>query len=92
MQPLMQPKVYPPELRHELMKSGRIMRAIANRWILGWPGRVKKLIELNEYLPALKEQTELELDAIAENADSWLTETEKVQLAGLSLECPIPRT
>jgi hypothetical protein len=48
------------------------------------------LINTHQYLPALRAQLEAELDALAENADNWLSETEKVQLAGLSLECPLP--
>ena len=92
LQELMKPEAYPPEIRKVLMQSPRIERAICNRWMLGWPGRVQKLIETGEYLPALKEQYNLELDAIAENADNSLSETEKAELAGLSLECPIAET
>lgn len=89
MQPLIKPNEYPPAIRMEISRMGRIATAIANRWMLGWPGRVKKLITTRQYLPALVYQHEQEVDALAENPDNWLTETEKVQLAGLSLECPL---
>ena len=86
MQELIKPQDYQAEIRRELQLSGRIERAICNRWMLGWPEQVKKLIETGEYLTVLKQQAEWEMDAIAENTDNWLSETEKVQLAGLSLE------
>lgn len=92
LQELMKPEAYPPEIRKVLQEPNWIRRAIANRWILGWPGRVKRLIETGEYLPALLEQEEQEADALAENADNSLSPTEKAQLAGLSLECPIAET
>lgn len=86
---LMKREIYPKGMSLEIERMGRIAVNIANRWVLGWPGRVKKLISQGVYLQTLREQRELELDAIAENLDTHLTETEKAQLAGLSLECPI---
>jgi hypothetical protein len=83
-------KAYPPEILREVRSIGRIGWQIADRWMLGWPERVQALINTHQYLPALRAQLEAELDALAENADNWLSETEKVQLAGLSLECPLP--
>lgn len=85
---LVNEKAYPPEIRREIERMGRIGWQIADRWMLGWPGRVKELIRTGEYLPVLQAQREAELDALAENADNSPSETEKVQLAGLSLECP----
>lgn len=82
--------MYPAAVLAELRRSGRIKRQIANRWMLGWPGRVKELIKTNQYLPALEAQYQAELDALADNADPTLAEHEKVELAGLSLECPVP--
>lgn len=92
MQPLVRPAAYPPAIRREIAQLGRIGTAIANRWMLGWPERVKALIAAGQYLPALTAQHEAELDALAENAENWLSEMEKVQLAGLSLECPLPES
>jgi hypothetical protein len=89
--PLVNEKAYPPRIRDEILDRGRIARQIADRWMLGWPQRVQALIQAEQYLPALTAQREAELDALAENADNWLSETEKVQLAGLSLECPFPQ-
>lgn len=57
---------------------------------LGWPGRVQALIKAGDYLPALEARYQAELDALADNADPTLAEHEKVELAGLSLECPLP--
>lgn len=82
---------YPGAILAELKRSGRIKRQIANRWLLGWPGRVKELIKAGQYLQALEAQYQAELDALADNADPTLAEHEKVELAGLSLECPLPR-
>lgn len=89
MMTLVKPQAYPPAIRMEIGQMGRIATDIANRWMLGWPKRVEKLIQTGEYLPALREQRELEVDVLVENRDTHLTETEKVQLAGLSLECPV---
>lgn len=87
--PLVNEKAYPPEILQEVRDMGRIGWQIADRWMLGWPKRVQALIKKHQYLPALRAQREAELDALAENADNWLSETEKAQLAGLSLECPL---
>lgn len=80
----------PAGIRKALDDASRIKIQIANRWMLGWPGRVQALIKAGDYLPALEARYQAELDALADNADPTLAEHEKVELAGLSLECPLP--
>jgi hypothetical protein len=51
MQELVKPNAYPPEVRAKLLAmSSQTAREIANRWMLGWPKRVQRLIAENYYL------------------------------------------
>ena len=56
MQELYQAKLYPQETRAQIVAMGSLAVEIANRWMLGWPERVKGLLRTGEYLPALAEQ------------------------------------
>lgn len=61
---------------------------IANRWMMGWPERVKALIEANEYLPALLEQEEAERTAYSNREIQHLARHEIADLYGLSSRPP----
>ena len=85
---LYSPNQYPPKIREELAKMSPLAREIANRWMLGWPKRVKTLIRAQEYLPALKAQEQQERDVLSNPGNSHLARHEIVQEYGLSLEPP----
>lgn len=90
MQPLYRPETYPPDVKVALDKARPLMAEIANRWMLGWPKRVKALIEAGEYLAALNEQTEKELDALSQPGNAHLAHHEIAELYGLTPEPPTP--
>jgi hypothetical protein len=54
-------------LKIETMGSTAV--SIANRWALGWEGRVMKLLVAKQYLTKLTEQTELEKDILANETE-----------------------
>lgn len=88
MQTLYTQKAYPEQIRAVINQSGQMGIELANRWMLGWPKRVKRLLAANEYKEAFLNQLEQEKEAIAANSETWLAPLEKVQMAGLSLEPP----
>lgn len=95
MQPTMQeiysPKTYPPETRQAILAMGSLAVEIANRWMLGWPDRVKALLKSGEYLQALKDQRESEATVNAKAADlTHLARHEINEMYGLSQEPPEP--
>jgi len=91
MQELYQPTLYPPQTRAQIVAMGSLAVEIANRWILGWPVRVKGLLETGEYLAALAEQRECEATANARAANlCHLARHEINELFGLSQEPPAP--
>lgn len=87
---LYQPKTYPSTVRARIGAMGPIATQVANRWMLGWPLRVKGLLETGEYLPELERQTEQERNAMAEPGLNHLSSWEKVEVMGLSNEAPFP--
>lgn len=90
MQALYKPNAYPPEVREKLLAmSSQTAREIANRWMLGWPKRVQRLIEEAYYLEALADQTEQEERAKMDTSLNHLSSWEKAQVYELSLEPPI---
>lgn len=66
MQPLLQPNKYPLEVRKAIYSQSSLGVAIANRWILGWPKRVKALLDKDEYQAEFLKQAEIERNALAE--------------------------
>ena len=89
MNALVSPKSYPPQIREDLLAMPPLAQEIANRWVMGWPQRVKALVAAGEFLPALRKQEEAERDALADPGLGHLALHEKVQMAGLTLEPPI---
>jgi hypothetical protein len=74
-------------LKIEVM--GRNAVAIANRWALGWPTTVMELLVDGRYLEVLGEQHERELDVICDTYMPHLSETEILQMQGVSLSPPV---
>jgi len=90
MQELIQPNAYPADVRAKLLAmSSQTAREIANRWMLGWPKRVQRLIEAHYYLEALADQTEQEERAKMDTSLNHLSNWEKAQVYELSLAPPI---
>ena len=88
MQQLYSPNSYPAPIRAKLNKMPPLAVEIANRWMLGWPKRVKALINANQYLPALKAQEEAEREAYSSETNKHLARHEIAELYGLSAEPP----
>ncbi|MDP1541487.1 MAG: hypothetical protein Q8K59_13305 [Nitrosomonas sp.] len=83
MQTLYQAQNYPDELRNLVVQS-RIGIELANRWMLGWPDRVKVLIEAQEYHAAFEIQLEQEIEAEANAAQyGHLSSWEKREVLGM---------
>jgi hypothetical protein len=86
---------YPPEILKKIQTARNLTISIANRWMMGWPERVKTLVETGEYWQALVRQTEQELDTRAEMIDQAerlnLAPWEINELAGLDPAPPVPR-
>lgn len=89
MQELIKPNAYPPEVRTQLLTMSQTAREIANRWMLGWPKRVQRLIEEHYYLEALAEQTRWEEKAKMDTSLNHLSSWEKAQVWELPMEPPI---
>jgi hypothetical protein len=88
MQELVKPNAYPIEVREEVLAMSQTAREIANRWMLGWPKRVQRLIAENYYLEALAEQTRQEERAKMDTSLNHLSSWEKAQVWELSLAPP----
>lgn len=88
MQDLVKPNAYPPEVRAKLLAMSPTAREIANRWMLGWPRRVQKLIRSEYYLEALANQTAEEERAKADTSLNHLSSWEKAQVWELPMAPP----
>ena len=90
MQELLKPKSYPVEAKRAIFSQSSLGVAIANRWMLGWPGRVKKLLETGEYAEALTSQVETERFVLASTADmTHLAQHEIMEMYGLNPAPPL---
>lgn len=69
MQELSSRKVYSAEVAAQIESMGELAVSIANRWMLGWPDRVKALLKAGAYLECLESQTAEEKDILAKEAD-----------------------
>lgn len=88
MQSLYSPEKYPHDLADQIERLSPMAIAIANRWMLGWPGAVNELIESEEYLDALKFQEEQERRAQSQSGLSHLSSWEKTEVMGLTQAPP----
>lgn len=77
-------EIYGPELAETIETMGSISVTIANRWALGWLDRVKALLEAKTYLANLQQQTEAEVNMVAEAVEmDHLTHSEKMKVFDL---------
>jgi hypothetical protein len=83
------PQDYPKPILAELNRSRPLMVEIANRWMRGWPKRVKALLKSGDYLELLKYQTEQELDVYCLPGNQHLARHEIAELYGLSPAPPV---
>jgi hypothetical protein len=82
-------KAYPSEALRAVLNSGRLGIELANRWMLGWPEGVQRLIAAGEFVDAFKNQLEQEKDALASAQDSsHLAPMEIIAMAGLAMGPP----
>lgn len=88
MQALHSPSSYPTEIREALRKMPPLATEIANRWMLGWPKRVKALIEAGKYLESLQAQETREREALSQPGNKHLAHHEIAELYGLTPEPP----
>ena len=89
MQEIYRKKAFTPEALIAVRNGGRLGAALANRWMLGWPETVQKLMEAGEYVEAFKRELNLELDALTSAQDSsHLAEMEIIAMAGLAMGPP----
>ena len=58
-------KSYPKGVAEKIEAMGAIAMSVANRWMLGWPERVKALLKAETYLGFLESQVEQEKDVLA---------------------------
>ena len=69
MEALYSPKTYPRPIADQIEQMGSIAVSIANRWLLGWPKRVKSLLKSGTYLDSLSLQVDQEKDILANEAN-----------------------
>ena len=92
METLYRPNAYPTAVRAKLRALPPLATEIANRWMMGWPDRVKALLKTEEYLPALIEQEQEERRILSSAETRHLAQHEILQEHGLSLEPPTTST
>jgi hypothetical protein len=88
MQDLYSPKTYPPTLQAQIKAMPPLATDIANRWLMGWPKRVKGLIVANQYLAALTSQEAQERKAYLSPGNGHLAHHEIAEMYGLTPEPP----
>ena len=69
MQELTSRKAYPGAMAAQIEARGAMAVSIANRWVMGWPQRVKALVQSGVYLECLVAQVDQETDIVAKTAD-----------------------
>ncbi|UTA55184.1 hypothetical protein L3D22_04945 [Lysobacter soli] len=80
--------VYPPDIAVAVTALSPLGIQIANRWMMGWPKRVKKLLADGTYFAALREQEKQERNVLADNQAGHLARHEVLEVYGLSLAPP----
>lgn len=92
MQTLYRPNAYPTPIRRKIGLLPPLGTEIANRWMLGWPDRVRALLKSGEFLPALEAQEKAEREVLASEMAKHLSRHEIVQEYGLAMEPPTTST
>lgn len=65
MEELLNTTMYGPDIATKIESTGAMGVSIANRWMLGWPGRVHALLVVGDYIEQLVAQVELEKEILA---------------------------
>ena len=66
---LYSPKTYPRPVADQIEQMGSVAISVANRWLLGWPQRVKSLLKAGIYLDSLSLQVDQEKYILANEAN-----------------------
>ena len=66
---LYSPKTYPRPVADQIEQMGSVAVSVANRWLLGWPKRVKSLLKAGTYLDSLSLQVDQEKHILANEAN-----------------------
>lgn len=69
MQELTSRKAYPGAMAAQIEAKGAMPVSIANRWVMGWPQRVKALVQSGAYLECLTTLVSQETDFLEKTAD-----------------------
>ena len=69
LQELTSRKAYTAAMAAQIEAMGQMAISVANRWVMGWPQRVKALVQSGAYLGCLKTQVAHENDILAKTAD-----------------------
>lgn len=69
LQELTSRKAYTAAMAAQIEAMGQMAISVANRWVMGWPQRVKALVQSGAYLGCLETQVAHENDILAKTAD-----------------------
>ncbi|OIQ72021.1 hypothetical protein GALL_463550 [mine drainage metagenome] len=69
LQELTSRKAYTAAIAAQIEAMGQMAISVANRWVMGWPQRVKGLVKSGQYLECLETQVAYENDILAKTAD-----------------------
>lgn len=69
LQELTSRKAYTAAMAAQIEAMGQMAISVANRWMMGWPQRVKALVQSGAYLGCLETQVAHENDILAKTAD-----------------------
>ncbi len=69
LQELTSRKAYTAAIAAQIEAMGQMAISVANRWVMGWPQRVKALVQSGAYLGCLETQVAHENDILAKTAD-----------------------
>ena len=82
-------EIYEPDLADRIRIQGCYTVAVANRWMLGWPSRVRAMLEGKVYFAWLLGQVKTEKDILADESNlRHLSELEILELHHVCLEPP----
>lgn len=90
LQKLTSRQIYTAAMAAQIELMGQMAIAVANRWVLGWPKRVKALVESGAYLGCLKTQVTYENDILEKTKDlRHLAQHEIMQLYEVRAAPPV---
>lgn len=69
MENLLEATLYSPDIVTRIESTGATGISIANRWMLGWPERVRALLTAGVYMEHLESQLDQEKEVLANEAN-----------------------